>query len=156
MQNVDFKKLGLWYLPAWLRQNNLVLMLYAAISPIIRLFTMLQSYYQKKVYRLTHNSQVCYLEAVLRDAFDAEWRRIWIGDFAAKIRIYFWPESDNRDVNFGQDQFFWSETDYADAGIDFTINVPNDISLSVPQMAYFKSLADEFKLAGKQYNIVRY
>lgn len=156
MKDVDFRKLALWYLPPWLRQNTLILMMYAAISPITRLFNLLLSYYDKKYYRLTHNSQVCYMEGVLNDAFDLETRRIFIGDFAAKVRLYFWPEIEKRDVNFGEVHFFWSDNEYADAGIDFTINVPQDIPLGAPQMAYLRSLADEYKLAGKQYNIVRF
>lgn len=156
MKEVDFKKLAIIYLPIWLRSSTLICLIYAAIIPFTRLFNLLQNYYEKKVYRLTHNGQVCYLEAVLRDAFDPTLRRIWIGDFASKNRIYFWPESDRRDVNFGEDQYFFEDSDYADSGIDFTINIPNDIALSDTQMAYLRSLTDEYKLAGKQYNIARF
>lgn len=154
LKDIDFKKLALWYIPAWLRQPTFLLLIYAALMPIIRLFNMLKSYYDSKVYRLTHNGQVCYLEAVLNDKLDATLRRIWIGDFQGKNRIYFWPELERRDVNFEDVQFFWSESDYGDSGVDFTIHLPAGVATSEPQMAYLRSLANEYKLAGKQYNVV--
>lgn len=156
LKNIDFKKLTLWYLPSWIRTNGVVLMVYAAILPVIRLSTMLQSYFAAKVYRLNHNSQICYLEAVLRDVFDADLRRIYISDFDGKNRIYFWPELDRRDVNFEENQYFWSETDYGDSGVDFSIHVPQDAAVGQAQEAYLRSLADEYKLAGKQYNVIRF
>lgn len=156
MFNVDLKKLALWLTPTWLRQPTVLVIVMAVTWPLRQVYNSFLSFTQAKLYRLNHNGQVCYLEAVLNDAFDATLRRIWIGDFAGKERIYFWPEAERRDVDFSITQYFWPDSDYADSGVDFTIHLPLDIVTSVAQMAYLKSLANEYKLAGKNYNIVRF
>lgn len=155
MFNVDFQKLLTWLLPAWLRKENILLLMLALTWPVRQLYNSFLMFYDAKIYRLTHNSQVCYLQAVLNDHFDVGSRRIYIGDFDGRDRIYFWPQVDRRDVNFGEVQYFWPNDSYKDSRVDFTIHLPADVVTTTPQMAYLKSLTDEYKLAGKKYNIVR-
>lgn len=156
MFNIDFKKLALWNTPVWLRKGSIMVIVMAVTWPLRQVYNSFVAFANAKLYRLSHNGQVCYLEAVLNDAFDGASRRIIISDFDGKARIYFWPEAERRDVNFGITQYFWPESDYADSGVDFTIQIPADVATSTPQMAYLRSLADEYKLAGKNYNIVRF
>jgi hypothetical protein len=155
MFNVDFKKLALWLTPQWLRQSTFLLLLMAFTWPLRQVYNSFLMFMAAKLYRLNHNGQVCYLEAVLRDAFDSTLRRIYISDFDGRERIYFWPQAENRDVDFSVTQYFWPDADYADSGVDFTIHLPADVVTTGPQMAYLKSLVNEYKLAGKNYNIVR-
>ena len=42
-----------------------------------------------------------------------------------------------------------------DVGTDFTIQLPSDIVTTDSEMAYLKGLVNQYKLPGKQYNIVR-
>lgn len=156
MFNLDIKKVTVWQTPAWLRKPTVLVILLAVTWPLRQVYNSFVAFMAAKLYRLSHNSQVCYLEAVLRDAFDTTLRRIFISDFDGRERIYFWPEVDRRDVDFSETQYFWPESDYADSGIDFTIHLPLDIVTNAAQMAYLKSLANEYKMAGKQYNIVRF
>ncbi len=155
MFNIDFKKLALWLIPVWLRKSNLLLLVMVVTWPLRQVYNSFLLFTEAKLYRLRHNGQVCFLEAVLNDAFDGASRRIYISDFDGKQRIYFWPEAERRDVNFGITQYFWAETDYADSGMDFTIHLPVDVVTTTAQMAYLKSLVNEYKLAGKNYNTVR-
>lgn len=156
MFNLDLKKVALWLIPAWLRQPTILVILMAVTWPLRQVYNSFVVFCEAKLYRLNHNGQVCYLEAVLRDSFDAVDRRIWISDFDGKERIYFWPDAERRNVNFSITQFFWPDSDYADSGVDFTIHLPNDVATGPGQMPYLKSLTDEYKLGGKNYNIVRF
>lgn len=156
MFNEDLKKLALWLTPVWLRKPNFLILILAFTWPLRQLYNDFLKFVAAKLYRLSHNGQVCYLQAVLNDAFDVVLKRIWIGNFEGITRIFFWPEVDERDVDFSVDVFFWANADYADSGIDFTIHVPTDIVTTAPQMAYLRALTDEYKLAGKNYNIVRF
>lgn len=151
MFNVDFKKLIIWVVPRWLRHSELRIIILSATWPVRQLYNMFLLFVAAKLYRLAHNSQVFSLQKVLNDAFDSTLKRIYITDFAGKTRIYFWPEIERRDVDFSVDQFFWPDIDYADSGTDFTIHLPLGISL---RMEYLVSLMDEYKLAGKTYNII--
>lgn len=162
MGEINFNRLVSWHIPNWLRKNRTVLLALALIWPIKQLHSSLLSFMAAKLYRLSHNGQVCYLEKVLNDAFDPTLKRIWIGNFEGAERIYFWPEVDRRDVDFSTVQFFWADIDYADSGIDFTVHLPAftqprslNIITTPSQLAYLKALTDEYKLAGKRYNIVR-
>jgi hypothetical protein len=154
MLQLDFKKLVLWLLPPQLRKSNTLLLLLAWTMPIRSLYDSFQRFLADKLYRLNHNSQVCYLRAVLNDQFDRFNRRIQIVDFVGKQRIYFWPESDKRDVDFSITKYFWADADYADSGVDFTVLIPANVATTPGEMARIRSFIDEYKLAGKNYNIV--
>lgn len=155
MFSEDFKKLSLWLTPHWMRRPNLLIFIQAFTWPLRQIHNRFLMFVTATLYRLNHNGQICYLRAVLNDAFDSTLRRIWIGDFEGIERIYLWPEIDLRDVNLGEVQYLWPDADYADSGIDFTIHLPVDIVTTDPQMAYLRSLVDEYKLDSKNYNIVR-
>ena len=155
MFNEDFKKLALWLTPVWLRKANVLIFVLAFTWPIRQLYNQFLLFVAAKIYRLSHNGQVVYLQKVLNDAFDVTLKRIWIGDFVGINRIYFWPETDLRDVDFSVVQFFWEDSAYADSGVDFIVHIPVDVATTAPQLAYMRSLTDEYKLAGKNYNIER-
>ena len=155
MFNVNFKKMAVWLTPQFLRQSKYLLLLQAFTWPLRQKYDSLIMFMNAQLYRLAHNSQVCYLEAMLNDKFDFTQRRIYITDFDGKKRIYFWPDADERDVNFGVDVYFWPDSDYADSGIDFTIHLPTDVVTTNAKMIYLNSLMATYKLPSKNYNIVR-
>jgi len=155
MFQIDYKKLIVWLVPSMLRQSIVMLLLRAAIMPIRELYDAFQLFMSDTLYRLNHNSQVCYLRAVLNDKFDLIERRILIDDFEGLNRIYFWPESDRRDIDFSVTQYFWPDASYADSGVDFTVIIPTGVAVTAAEMARLNSTIKEYKLPGKNYNIVR-
>ena len=156
MQNVDFKKLAVWMLPSWLRGNTVLLILHNALWPIRQKYGEYVRFVNDTLYKLQHNGQVCYLRKVLNDKCDPVDRRILIEDFDGLVKLYFWPDADNRDYDFSLTWFFWGNDMYEDSGVDFVVKVPYSIVTTTSEIAYLKSLANEFKLAGKRYIIVRY
>ena len=151
MFNVDFKKFVVWITPIWLRRGYMMIVIYACTWPLRQLYNLFLLFVTQKLYRLSHNSQVYSLRAVLNDAFDFTLRRITITDFNGIYRIYFWPEIDRLDVDFSVTQYFWPESAYQDSGTDFTVHLPIGIVLSTDLLI---ALLEEYKLAGKKYNIV--
>lgn len=156
MYNVDFKRLAVLVTPHYMRVSRILLMLMACTWPLRQLYNAFIAFVDSVIYRLSHNSQVCYLEKVMNDHFDITQRRIYITDFTGVQRLYFWPEADLRDVDFSITQFFWEDAAYADSGIDFIVNIPMDVATTDPLIAYMKSLLNEYKLPGKNYLIIRF
>lgn len=155
MWKVNYIKLIKWLVPHWLRNPCMMIFMMAANIGVRRNYDVLQKFIGDTDYRLAHNSQVCYLRAVLNDAFDTAQRRILIEDFDGLQRIYLWPEIDRRDIDITTAIYLWPDSMYADSGIDFTIKVPYAVNISGALLDYFKSLVNKYKLPGKNYNIVR-
>lgn len=155
MYNIDFKKLVTWFLPTWLRYGNVLMLVKALNWPIRQLYNAFIRLVDSTLYRLRHNSQVCYLRAALNDSFDNTPRRIVIEDFDSIDRIYLWADADNRDVNIGITQYLWADNAYADSGVDFTVKVPITIVTTDPEIKRLLAMVNQYKLPGKNYNIVR-
>jgi len=153
---VNYKKLILWVTPQWLRNSNYLLLINAANYPIRQLHDRFINFKNAVLYRLEHNSQVCYLRKVLNDKCDNDLRRITITDFVGINGIFFYADDEVRDVNMGSDVFFYADDQYSDSGIDFIVNVPLGIMNSIDEQAYLKSLINQYKLAGKNYIIEKF
>lgn len=152
MFKIVFTKLVQWLLPSFLRLPNISLFLLAANKGLRDSYTVFLTYRDSALYRLNHNSQVCYLQAVLNDYFDFTLRRICIVDFSAYGAIFFWVDTDTSHVVFMGDEnpvFFFND----DVGIDFTVQIPKDIVTDNSSIAHLKSLVNYYKLAGKQYSL---
>ena len=157
MWQVDFKKLVAWLCPVVLQQPNTLLLLLAANYPVRNNYNLFIQFVAATQYRLSHNSQVCYLRAVLNDAFDFSDRRIRIVDFEGLEAVYLWPDADQRDIDITDDSptYLWPDDAYTDSGIDFTIQIPAGICTSASDLAYLASLMNTYKTPGKNYNIQR-
>jgi hypothetical protein len=119
---------------------------------------------QKCLYRIQHNSQICYMEAMLNDLFDPSLRRIRIVNVTFLEPIYFYEPEENRDVYFyepeeGRDVYFREEEDFAGDGVDFLVCVPPDLQpqTEAATMAYITRMSGEveyYKLYSKNFKIV--
>ena len=154
MFKVDLYKLLVWLTPEWLRADTLLLLCKAWIWPLIQVYEKFILFRDAKLYRLRHNSQVCFYQKVLNDRFDAIQRRIEIVDFDGHDRIYFWSDAARLDVYFGT-QYFWPDSTYADSGVDYTVRIPADIATTNSDYQQLVGLINEYKFAGKGYNILR-
>lgn len=152
---IDYKKLVVWLTPGWMRKASFSLLLQVFNWPVRQDYDTFQRFVTDKQYRLSHNGQVCYLRAVLNDAFDYTLRRIDIVDFASLPSTYVWPDEDARDINIEGDLYLWPDEMLGDSGIDFTVQIPASIVTSANELAYLDSLLREYKLASKNYNIQR-
>ena len=141
-----------WLIPTWLRQANLLLLVIASNWALCETYNTFLIYRDSVNYQLAHNGQVCYLQAMLNDFFDAVERRIRVIDFTAYGTTFFWEETDILHlVNMGDDHVVYFFAD--DVGVDFTVQLPSAVVWDVPTLAYVKAKVNEYKLAGKVYDI---
>ncbi len=151
---INFNSLMVWFTPVARRKDNFLILIQAAVHPLVLLYQKHLSFKRATLYRLAHNSQVCYLRKVLNDQFDNAQRRIQIVDFSGVTRIYLFSDASRRDVYLGT-EYLYDEASYADLGFDFTVQVPATVATSTYDIALLKALLDEYKLVSKNYNIER-
>ena len=153
MYDIDFKKLISWLIPPVLKSNHLPILLNAFIAPIKNTYRSFIQFKTESEYRLSNNSQVCYLTKVLNDRFDLDKRQIIITDSSRYTQLYVYPAKDGKDVFLGE-EFIRPKTDFADTGVDFTVILPENFRIDENEMYEMKSLINSYKLAGKRYKIV--
>ena len=80
--DVDFSSAGLpkYLTPVRLRLSKMLAWLQALVSPVNYLYGLFGANRANDLYDLSHNGQVCYLQAALNDVFDNISRRIFIVD----------------------------------------------------------------------------
>lgn len=156
--SVDFYRLVLQLLPTFLRQPLIFGLLRAAVIGLLSVYKAFIAHRGSNIYRLTHNGQVCYLRAVLNDAYKSRYGRFDIltiernGDW-----LYAITEAGT------QIRLASSEDQLNDAGkyVDDNAKVPvlanelmlnaeqNNFIVSVPADLYQTNLADIAALVDK-------
>ena len=104
------------------------------------------------LYKLAHNSQICYLRKALNDRFDPSLRRIEISSGNAFTRQYIYTDGEQKPKWLGT-MYLHGDEDYEDTGVDFIVKVPTDLVFSIYAMT---ALVDFYKLASKRYKIIRF
>lgn len=147
---VDYNKLALLALPAFLRKPILVGYVTALIIPVANLYDKWRVFRDDNLYKVHHTGQVCYLRKVLNDKLDPSFRRIYIGDGQRYKRKYLYTKGENKPV-FLKTMYMLEAADYADTGVDFNVWVPKSIiDGSIYEII---ALVNFYKLGGKKYKI---
>ncbi len=154
---IDYNKLIVWLLPTFLRRVKLFMWLQVLITPIRELYNNFLKYRKQVNYKLSHNSQVCYLQKVLNDAFDNELRRIYIENGVFLKALYVYTPKEELPVYIGT-EYIYSDEDLIGGQDDFIVNVPIDLKPSSTIalegiLSDMKGLINEYKLASKTYSI---
>ncbi|EMY3554513.1 hypothetical protein K5L04_09250 [Flavobacterium psychrophilum] len=148
--DINFKKMGIGFLPINLRQPKNIAYVLALLEPVEWLY---YKWLQKRDfdwYRLKHTGQVCKLRKVLNDNLDKSLRRIYIAQGTAFPRKYIYTKAENKPKYLGT-YFIKSQDEYENTGVDFIVFVPTEIkTASIDQLKY---LLNYYKLAGKRYKI---
>ncbi|WP_461632732.1 hypothetical protein [Labilibaculum euxinus] len=148
--DIDIKKLIILLLPIDLRKSKIVAFLRAMATPVASLRYRFIVKRTADLYKLNHNSQVCYLRAALNDNFDVEERRIRIIDGNQYNRNYIYTRGEEKPEFIGA-IFLRDRADYADTGVDFIVEVPEGIY----DQYRMQALIDFYRLASKRYKIVQ-
>ena len=148
--DINFKKIGIGFLPIDLRQPKNIAYVLALLEPVEWLY---YKWLQKRDfdwYRLKHTGQVCKLRKVLNDNLDPSLRRIYIGVGTAFPRKYIYTRAENK-PKYLRTFFIKSQNEYENTGVDFIVFVPTEIiNKNIDQLKY---LLNYYKLAGKRYKI---
>lgn len=147
-----------------LRKPAIKAFLNALLKPIQSSHTDFLTYRKNVLYRLKHNSQIVYMEAVLNDAFDNTFRRIRIQNVAFRDPMFFYEPEENREVYFYNPEdmmpkFFYELEDFEGDGYDFVVCVPpvlrpNNLQDENALLIKMQGLIDYYKLYSKNYQIV--
>lgn len=92
---VDIKKLGVLFLPTFLRKPILLAYLEIVLHPISKIYDRWSVSRINNIYNLEHTGQVCYLRKALNDALDPGLRRIYIDNGNRFERRYIYTPAEN-------------------------------------------------------------
>lgn len=154
---LDYRTLVIWLLPTFLRKANHIAWLDSLCTPLKEVYEAFLKYRDRVNYKLSHNSQVCYLQAVLNDAFDSQQRRIAIENGRFLQALYVYTAEEQRPVYIGS-QYIYTDEDLLSGNTDFVIKVPLELrpsgAIALEGLVNdIKALTNEYKLASKTYNI---
>jgi len=119
---------------------------------------------RQALYKVNHNSQICYLQAVLNDSFDNVQRRIIIRNAILREPLWFYEPEENKPVLFYEESdnkpvYFREESEFIGDGADFLVLVPMDLKPTNAQeenalLIKMKAQIDYYKLFVKNYIIL--
>lgn len=153
MFNIEMSRMAIALVPQRLRQPKLLGYLLALTAPVRTVYNAFTAARNSNLYRLSHNGQVCYLEAVLNDSFDPDQRRIFITDADSFVQKYIYTEAEQQPVYLGT-MYLRSEADYTVGSYDFKVVVPLDFNMGLYGYQ-IKALINAYKLVGTKYKIER-
>lgn len=156
--NISFPRLALLLLPTMLRQKMVIAFVTALVRPLAIIHSKFDAY--RLQVDTTVNSQVCYLEYLLNDAYDCYDRRIIIRDAPIDNDDFFLFDSDSGKAVLLSDAGAGDASLWVDSGklgtttADFEVVFPKGYSLSDSEEKALRGLINNNKLASKKYNII--
>lgn len=162
--NINWRKFIIENLEVDLRRVKTVKWLEVLFKPIIWLHIEFLAFRTQALYKVNHNSQICYLQAVLNDSFDNVQRRIIIRNATLREPLWFYEPEENKPVVFYEPEdnnpvYFREESEFIGDGADFLVLVPIDLKPTNTQeenalLIKMKAQIDYYKLFVKNYIIL--
>lgn len=149
---VNWRKLAVQLTPTFLRGELMKAWVELIVDVIDYIHYQWLQFRSDNLYKLAHNSQICYLRAALNDRFDPSLRRIEISSGNAFTRQYIYTDAEQKPKYLGT-IYLYDDADYEDTGVDFIVKVPTDLVFSIYAMT---ALVDFYKLASKRYKVIRF
>lgn len=159
--DINIAKLAIQLLPMCLRGNRMKAFVKAIAEPLRYMKEYFEAFRKSKDYRLTHNSQVCYLQAALNDRFDPLLRGVEIldGD-GSNEGVILHKRSENNPLNIYERQeekpvIMYQRNFGGSRSITFQVKVPRRLSLNDRLSEYeVSAVVNEYKLASMRYKII--
>lgn len=148
---VNWRRLAILLTPTFLRGKLMTAWLELIVDGIDSIHYDWLQFRSDNLYKLAHNSQICYLRKALNDRFDPSLRRIEISSGNAFTRQYIYTDAEQKPKWLGT-MYLHGDEDYEDTGVDFIVKVPTDLVFSIYAMT---ALVDYYKLASKRYKIIK-
>ena len=162
--NINWRKFIIENLEVDLRRVKTVKWLEVLFKPIIWLHIEFLAFRTQALYKVNHNSQICYLQAVLNDSFDNVQRRIIIRNAILREPLWFYEPEENKPVLFYEESdnkpvYFREESEFIGDGADFLVLVPIALKPTNTQeenalLIKMKAQIDYYKLLVKNYIIL--
>ena len=130
--NINWRTFIILNLPVLLRQLKFIKLLEVFFKPIMWLHIEFLAFRTQALYKVNHNSQICFLQAVLNDSFDNIQRRIIIRNAVLREPLWFYEPEENKPVLFYEPSdnkpvYFREESEFIGDGADFLVLVPIDL-----------------------------
>ena len=157
--NINFGRYVTNLVPLPKREPTTLTWIKAIINPVVDSYNAFRQFRDMTRYRLNHNGQVCYLQAVLNDEFDINLRRIRIGNAGYQEPIWFSEPQENDEVWFDDDEPIWfSDTSDFINNVDFYVLVPLALQPATPSgvLAFetrMTGIINYYKLYSKNFEI---
>lgn len=159
-QNPNFKKLTGLLIPTSLRSSKVLAFLKVLVNPINTLHDTFKVKRENNIYKLEHNSQVCYLRKALNDSFDNEVRRIEIIDGNRFAKTYIYTDAEKKD-KYLNTLYLHDESVFDDTGVDFIVLIPfgiwdnekTEINIAEYRFYNIEAVVNFYRLASKRYKI---
>jgi len=156
MFDINFNSVVTWLLPRRIRTVFNVAWLKALVSPITDVYNDFQDYRNEVNYKLEHNSQVCYMEAALNDAFDTVDRRIYLSESGGETVTLINRDSDGGALIINDDDnggiIIHNDSAYFGGSYDFIVNIP--YQFTEEELYRLKALVKYYKLPGLRFDVV--
>ncbi len=156
MFDIDFNNVVVWLLPRRIRTVFNITYLKALISPIVDIYNRFHEYRNDVNYKLAHNSQVCYLEAALNDAFDTIDRRIYLSESGGETVTLINRDTDGEALIVHDDDnggiVIHNDSAYFGGSYDFIVNIPYQFTEA--ELHRLKALVEYYKLPGLRFDVV--
>jgi len=157
--DIDYSVLVKILVPKQLRKTKMLAWLNVLVSPVVYIYNLFMAYRYDMNYIIAHSPQVCYMQAVLNDAFDTGLRRISIVDGPDEEPLYIYETAEVKEVPLyvtseAKPIALYTDAEIVGVGPDFEVQVPTIVTtLTGYNEVYMAALLDQFKLAGKTYII---
>ena len=162
--NINWRTFIILNLPVFLRKIRSIKLLEVFFKPVVLLHLEFLEFRRQALYKVNHNSQICYLQAVLNDSFDNTQRRIIIRNAILREPLWFYEPEENKPVLFYEENdnkpvYFREESEFIGDGADFLVLVPIDLKPTNTQeenalLIKMKAQIDYYKLFVKNYIIL--
>lgn len=154
--NISFSRLAVFLIPSLLRLKIVVATADALVRPLGGVFRKFEAF--TKSLDTSVNSQVCYMEAIINNAYDYYERRIFIRDAPINYDDFFVFDENNINgvmLPDDDDAKLWVDNGKLGTTIaDFEIVFPKGFSLSGNEIKSLSQVLNSNKLASKKYRIV--
>jgi hypothetical protein len=155
--DIDHDALATELVPKVIRNEKMVAWVKCLVYPVSLMYQVFLRFRTAKNYELGITPQVCYLEKLLNDRWDAADRTIEIVDGQDKPPTYFYKRAESKPVYFRKRSedvpvVLYTRGESGAIQDDFVILVPYAIIFNEAEM---RSLVKVYKLAGTKFKIQR-
>ena len=167
--NIDYDSLVPQLAPVKLRQPVMMSWLKVLVSPVKWVYNLFMTNRRNNLYTLAHDGQVCFLEAVLNDAFDPVSRGIYITDGPFKDPLFLYLDTEAKPLWLGliseegsttypDPEVLYTDLETYTLGVCFIIHVPTLVAAGPGyDVVRLKALTDLYRLPGRSnYTVVTY
>jgi len=155
--NINYTRLVKQRIPVQISMPNLIALALSCSVPFVYTHTLLMSFRNLILYKLTITPQVVYLEKMLNDRYDTSARRIYIADGKEYTPIFLFRKEELKRIflfrksesGFLQ-RYLYTRNETGQFTYDFIIHVPAIVSFDLNEL---KALVNIYKLASKTFKI---